>query len=67
MVARGFIRDKSSYLRDPWNRLDFTVVVAGIVSFVLYVVDPEGESRRALALASTFELRRHRKPVNFGC
>jgi hypothetical protein len=44
VVARGFIRDKCSYLRDPWNRLDFTVVVSGIVSFVLYVMDPEGES-----------------------
>ena len=26
VVARGFIRDKNSYLRDPWNRLDFAVV-----------------------------------------
>ena len=34
MVAMGFFWDKGSYLRDPWNWLDFLVVVMGYVSML---------------------------------
>ena len=34
MVAMGFFWDKGSYLRDPWNWLDFIVVVMGYVSML---------------------------------
>jgi hypothetical protein len=27
ILARGFIVDKHTYLRDPWNWLDFVVIV----------------------------------------
>lgn len=31
VVAMGFFLDKGSYLRDPWNTLDFLVVVSGLL------------------------------------
>jgi hypothetical protein len=31
IIALGFFMDKGSYLRDPWNWLDFTVVMAGLI------------------------------------
>ena len=29
ILAMGFVLHRYAYLRDPWNRLDFTVVVLG--------------------------------------
>lgn len=34
IIARGFVFDRASYLRDPWNVLDFLVVVSGWVALV---------------------------------
>lgn len=34
IVAFGFIIHRKSYLRDPWNVIDFVVVVIGIISLV---------------------------------
>ena len=31
VIAKGFIWENYSYLRDPWNWLDFVVVVARLV------------------------------------
>ena len=34
-VARGFILNNYTYLRNPWNWLDFTVIVSGyLTSFI---------------------------------
>ena len=30
VIARGFTFHKHAYLRDPWNRLDFLVVMFGV-------------------------------------
>ena len=32
IIAYGFILEQHSYLRDPWNWLDFIVVVTGLIS-----------------------------------
>lgn len=32
IIAMGFIMDKGTYLRDPWNWLDFIVVVMSLLS-----------------------------------
>jgi hypothetical protein len=32
VIALGFIMEKNSYLRDPWNILDFIVVFFGWIS-----------------------------------
>jgi len=34
IIARGFILHKHSYLSDPWNWLDFVVVVTGIITLI---------------------------------
>jgi len=33
IVAMGFILAKNTYLRDPWNALDFAVVITALLSF----------------------------------
>ena len=34
IVARGFVLHKHSYIRDPWNILDFFVVLVGYLSLL---------------------------------
>lgn len=34
IIALGFVLKKNSYLRDPWNCLDFFVVFVGILSIL---------------------------------
>lgn len=34
VVAFGFVMDNHTYLRDPWNWLDFVVVVTGLISLL---------------------------------
>lgn len=34
IIAMGLIIDQSCYLRDPWNWIDFTVVVGSILSYL---------------------------------
>ncbi len=33
IIAQGFILSKKTYLRDPWNVLDFIVVITALLSF----------------------------------
>jgi RsiW-degrading membrane proteinase PrsW (M82 family) len=35
VIAWGFFVEKNSYLRDPWNWLDFVVVISALVGFIL--------------------------------
>ena len=42
IVAMGFVWGKGSYLRDPWNKLDFTVVVSSMLSDVPGMPDASG-------------------------
>lgn len=34
IIAFGFVMHRRSYLRDPWNVLDFTVVIIGLISLL---------------------------------
>jgi hypothetical protein len=34
IIAFGFVIHQRSYLRDPWNILDFMVVIIGIISLI---------------------------------
>ena len=47
-VARGFILEKFTFLRDPWNWLDFTVIV------LAYVIDQK--MRNILSLIHSIRL-----------
>jgi len=37
IAAWGFIMERDSYLRDPWNVLDFIVVVSGIIEWLPFL------------------------------
>ncbi|XP_025077550.1 sodium channel protein 1 brain-like isoform X2 [Pomacea canaliculata] len=39
VVARGFFIDKYTYLRDPWNWLDFIVILTALITIVIEQVD----------------------------
>jgi hypothetical protein len=34
IIAMGFVMHKNSYMRDPWNWLDFLVVLIGIIELI---------------------------------
>ncbi|ETL93484.1 hypothetical protein L917_08354 [Phytophthora nicotianae] len=34
IIAMGFVRSKGAYMRDPWNALDFVVVIASLVAIL---------------------------------
>lgn len=34
IIAFGFIMHRKSYMRDPWNVLDFLVVIIGLISLI---------------------------------
>jgi hypothetical protein len=38
IFALGFICGENTYLKNNWNRLDFIIVVAGIIEFALEMV-----------------------------
>lgn len=42
VIAYGFIMSKKTYLRDPWNWLDFIVVVTGTFQFIMERTSTEG-------------------------
>eukprot|EP00438_Fugacium_kawagutii_P033609 Skav205156 [mRNA] locus=scaffold593:470948:479545:- [translate_table: standard] len=42
VIAFGFVLDKTSYLRDAWNWLDFIVVVTGILQLTPAMTSTEG-------------------------
>lgn len=48
IIAFGFILHKKSYLRDPWNVLDFIVVIIGLIS--LFPQVPNLKSLRNMRL-----------------
>ena len=39
VISKGFILNKFSYLRNPWNCLDFIVVVFGYVTEILQTME----------------------------
>ena len=37
IIAYGFVLDQNTYLRDPWNWIDFIIVVAGIINLLFKI------------------------------
>lgn len=56
VLARGFILDKFTYLRDPWNWLDFLVIVMAYLTIVI-------EDLGNLSVMRTFRVLRALKTV----
>ena len=39
IISFGFVLDKSSYLRDNWNRLDFIIVICSFIDVFVSQID----------------------------
>merc|ERR1719204_2107395 len=48
IIALGFIAHPTAYLRNSWNILDFTIVMIGMISEVLAILQIEGFDVKAL-------------------
>ena len=35
ILGLGFVLEKDTYLRDPWNMLDFTIVVTSYIPYII--------------------------------
>ena len=57
IISYGFVLDDNSYLRDPWNWLDFLVVITGLLSFFPKI-------NANLFALRTFRLLRPLKSIN---
>jgi len=42
IIAMGFVFHRNSYLRDPWNWIDFSVVCIGLIEFIPYIPNLKG-------------------------
>ena len=45
IIAMGFIMHKNSYLRDPWNWLDFFVIIISLIEYLPFI---DGANLKAL-------------------
>ena len=68
ILADGFILHKGSYLRNPWNIMDFIVVVSGFLPYLIpegeEEVEKEGGSGPDLSTLRTFRVLRPLKLVS---
>ena len=44
IVGLGFIFGKGAYLRDPWNILDFVIVMSAWLTITQEIIDPPDET-----------------------
>ena len=58
VIGLGFAMEPNSYLRDPWNWLDFTVVVTGLIEFLAKIMNPDQESGGGLSVLRMFRTLR---------
>ncbi|XP_046574320.1 sodium channel protein 1 brain-like [Haliotis rubra] len=63
LIARGFFINKYTYLRDPWNWLDFIVIVIAYVTTIIQAAAP-GFSVGNLTSLRTFRVFRALKTVS---
>merc|ERR1719362_661927 len=64
ILADGFILHKGSYLRNPWNIMDFIVVVSGFLPYLIPASEEDGESGPDLSTLRTFRVLRPLKLVS---
>ena len=64
ILADGFILHKGSYLRNPWNIMDFIVVVSGFLPYLIPQSADEGEAGPDLSTLRTFRVLRPLKLVS---
>ncbi|XP_060073623.1 sodium channel protein 1 brain-like [Ylistrum balloti] len=62
-LARGFILYRFTYLRDPWNWLDFIVIVSAYITIMIQAASPGGGTANLQGLR-TFRVFRALKTVS---
>ncbi|XP_021360506.1 sodium channel protein 1 brain-like isoform X2 [Mizuhopecten yessoensis] len=62
-IARGFILYRFTYLRDPWNWLDFIVIVSAYITIFIQAASPGSNSTNLQGLR-TFRVFRALKTVS---
>lgn len=48
ILTSGFVLGKNTYLRDPWNVIDFIIVISALIDLVMLIVGGESEILSAL-------------------
>ena len=61
VISNGFIMGSNSYLRDPWNKIDFFLVVISLVDVVFSLV-VENDAK-ILSLLRVFRIMRTLRPL----
>ncbi|XP_075240737.1 sodium channel protein 1 brain-like isoform X3 [Convolutriloba macropyga] len=64
ITARGFCLEKHTYLRDPWNFLDFFVVLIGYVIIILEETQANPQFSFNVAALRTFRVLRALKTIS---
>ena len=61
IIAQGVILPKIAYLRDPWNVLDFVIVLCGFITFMITAV--QGDKKAVPAFIGIIRAVRLLKPL----
>jgi len=48
IFSLGFCAGHKTYFKDPWNALDFIIVISGLVEFILDVLNLKGVNLKGL-------------------
>ena len=62
ICAHGFVEHEGSYLRDPWNRVDFAIVLTSVLDMVL-VWQSNSATSSAFGLLKIFRVLRAFRPL----
>ena len=63
IIARGFICGKKTYMRDPWNIIDFLIVLAALLDFGLLFTSVESDALSAIKTIRVLRVLRPLKAV----
>ena len=63
IITNGFVIGKSTYLRDPWNVIDFAIVIAAIGEFVQGAIVSDGNSMSGLKALRVLRVLRPLKAI----
>ena len=63
ILTNGFVIGQKTYLRDPWNVIDFLIVLAACIDFFMVALDAEQDSLSALKSIRVLRVLRPLKAV----
>ena len=63
IITSGFVIGKDTYLRDPWNLMDFIIVLAAIFDFIMNSLHLDSAALSALKTVRVLRVLRPLKAV----